>query len=450
MDSLPLKPYISHSILVLGKSLGKGAFGAVHEARWGNQPCAAKTFFPGQSDLDQRLIKKEISLLQNLRYRHVIQFYRTHEERGRMYLLMELAEKGSLARAITTGELGHDDWPTKKRLAGEMARGLAYIHQEGVLHRDLKSANVLLTNRMEVKLADFGLAKDHSMANGASSMKGGLTGTLRWIAPELLCAIKPEYSTKSDMYALGMVMWEMAANCTQPFKDIENNHVVALNVSNGSREQLPEDTPKEYRGWVEWCWQRDPQQRPEASELCLLYDEAAGTNPNAQVEDEFLSVTPLNSIRSLKDHCDDALEFKKRRLSKSLNDHIGQLPPTDDDVMAHLCISAKQGSIDAQLFLGWIYEHGRGVDKSDQDAFWWYHLAAYQGTEVARFRVARMYEAGQGVEVSDEKAASWYWQCAEGGNAEAQYRIGEMYADGRGVKQDDMEAAKWPWSETEH
>ncbi|KAF9967353.1 hypothetical protein BGZ73_000593, partial [Actinomortierella ambigua] len=178
-----------HSLLVLGKSLGSGAFGTVHEARWGNQPCAAKTFFGIQFDFQHDAIQKEISVLQTLRYRHVIQFYRTLEEDGRIYLLMELAEKGSLARAITKGELAPDDWVTKKRLASEIARGLAYIHQERVLHRDLKSANVLLTNRMEVKLADFGLAKVRSMASAASAANAsgvGLKGTLRWTAPELL------------------------------------------------------------------------------------------------------------------------------------------------------------------------------------------------------------------------------------------------------------------------
>ncbi|KAF9161339.1 hypothetical protein DFQ26_004663, partial [Actinomortierella ambigua] len=61
-----------HSLLVLGKSLGSGAFGAVHEARWGNQPCAAKTFFLSESNLHQHAIQKEISVLQTLRYRHII------------------------------------------------------------------------------------------------------------------------------------------------------------------------------------------------------------------------------------------------------------------------------------------------------------------------------------------------------------------------------------------
>ncbi|KAF9977047.1 hypothetical protein BGZ73_007160 [Actinomortierella ambigua] len=250
------------SLFVLGTRLGTGAFGQVHQAQYGDQPCAAKSFFLSKADIHQKTIQKEIEVLQKLRYRHVIQFYRTHVERDCMYLLMELAEKGSLAQAINKGEIAHDDWATKKRLAHEIAQGLAYIHQEGVLHRDLKSANVLLTKNMEVRLADFGLAQIRSAISAASSSGGHLSkgpaGTLRWVAPELLHGSSSKYSTKTDVYALGVVMWEMAADCTRPFKDQHNEALVALDVKNGRREVLPDDTPDEYRKWVECCWNQDP------------------------------------------------------------------------------------------------------------------------------------------------------------------------------------------------
>ncbi|KAG0248643.1 hypothetical protein DFQ27_000767 [Actinomortierella ambigua] len=84
------------------------------------------------------------------------------------------------------------------------------------------------------------------------------------MAPELVLADRPLYSNKSDMYALGMVMWEMAAMCTKPFKDISSQHAAATAVYYGKREQLPGDTPSEYRGWVDLCWKQDPSERPDA------------------------------------------------------------------------------------------------------------------------------------------------------------------------------------------
>ncbi|KAF9974439.1 hypothetical protein BGZ73_002181 [Actinomortierella ambigua] len=155
--------------------------------------------------LDQKTIQQEIKVLQNLRNRHIIQLYRTYEDGDCIYLLMELAEKGSLAHAINKGKIAHDDWTTKKRLVHEIVCGLPYIHQEKVLHRDLKSANILLTKNMEVRLADFGLAQIRSAVSAASSSGHQSTskrpvGTLRWVAPELLFVTKPEYSTKSDAW----------------------------------------------------------------------------------------------------------------------------------------------------------------------------------------------------------------------------------------------------------
>ncbi|KAG0242882.1 hypothetical protein BGW41_003282 [Actinomortierella wolfii] len=195
--------------------LGSGTFGSVYEARWGCQQCAARKFTcPSQSDVLENEVQKEITVLQKLRHRNIVQFYRMYQQDNQTYLITELAEKETLTKAIDKGML---DWPTMTRLAHEIARGLEYIHRENVLHGDLMSANVLLTWNMEAKLADFGLARIRSALNDSlptSSPGGSITGTLGWMALELLDTDEGLYSTKTDVYALGMVMWEMAANCT--------------------------------------------------------------------------------------------------------------------------------------------------------------------------------------------------------------------------------------------
>ncbi|KAG0259061.1 copper transport protein ctr1, partial [Actinomortierella ambigua] len=428
--------------------LGSGTFGTVHQARYGDQPCAAKTFFVSQSELDRKIIDKEITVLQRLRFRHVIQFYRTHEQDGRIYLLMELAEKGSLAHAITERHISHNDWETKARLAHEIARGLAYIHQERVLHRDLKSANVLLTKHMEVKLADFGLAQTRLMASTASSTgdKGpkSAVGTLRWVAPELLYADKPSYSTKSDVYALGVVMWEMAADCTRPFKEQQNEALVALDVKRGRREQLPEDTPIEYRTWVERCWAQNPCDRPNASNVILEHDQS--TVENSDTVGIFLDLDSGGSeLVHSPEACNPSNQEVDRQhmLPENHNDYVGSLPQTDDDVVSYFCKAAKEDNTDAQLFLAWIYDHGRGVGKSERNSFWWCRQAAKGGNVVAQLRLARMYEHGQGVGASNAfKATTWYHIAAAGGSVEAQLALGRMYADGYGVKEDTFQAAR--------
>ncbi|KAF9163386.1 copper transport protein ctr1 [Actinomortierella ambigua] len=439
-------PSSAQSLLVLENRLGSGTFGVVHQALYGDQPCAAKAFFVTQSELDRKTIDKEISVLQRLRFRHVIQFYRTHEQNNHTYILMELAEKGSLAQAITKRHLACDDWVTKTRLAHEIALGLAYIHQEGVLHRDLKSANVLLTKHMEVKLADFGLAQVRSMASAASSASGqaskGAAGTLRWLAPELLYAATPMYSTKSDVYALGVVMWEMAADCTKPFRDQHDDALVTLGVKHGHREQLPGDTPTEYRQWVERCWAQDPCDRPNAGSVILVHDKS--TEESTDTDGSFLdlgsSETGLANAHSRSDG-----EFNQDAIFDNHEEYVGSLPQTDDDVVTYFCTAAvKAEDTYAQLFLGWIYCHGRGIGKSERDSFWWYRKAANGGDVVAQILLARMYEHGQEiVSRNASKAATWYRRAADGGSAEAQLALGKMYTDGYGVKEDTSEAVRW-------
>ncbi|KAF9970208.1 copper transport protein ctr1, partial [Actinomortierella ambigua] len=234
------------SSLVVRNAIGAGGYGHVYHASWKGRKAAVKKFFVVQDEVRQSAaIQREIDILKKLADRHVIQFYGTTYHEDMLVLIMDYAEGGSLKRAIDGRRV--TDWPTKKRIAQEIVRGLTYIHHEGVIHRDLKSLNILFTRYMEVKLCDFGLA---TLKVRSASSTTTLKGTIRWMAPELL-VLKPKYSTKSDMYALGMVMWEMAANCTTPFQHHPNSEMVISLVKGGEREELPEDTPDDYRQWVE-------------------------------------------------------------------------------------------------------------------------------------------------------------------------------------------------------
>ncbi|KAG0232975.1 hypothetical protein BGW42_007788 [Actinomortierella wolfii] len=246
--------------LQLGACIGEGGFGAVFVGKWHGQRCAVKQFFLRGQD---QLIENEIEILKNLRHRHIIQFFATERYNGTLVMITDFAEGGSLQSAIEAKT--RLDWAMKDEIAKEIAKGLAYIHANHILHRDLKSGNVLLTKHLEVKLCDFGLARVKvTTASKAYGQK--VEGTFRWMAPELL-TLRPVYSTKSDVYALGMVMWEMAADCTVPFQGQNSNEIIASYIKQGERELIPESTPTEFRNWIESCWQQEPSKRPEASEI---------------------------------------------------------------------------------------------------------------------------------------------------------------------------------------
>ncbi|KAG0260885.1 hypothetical protein DFQ27_003298, partial [Actinomortierella ambigua] len=249
--------------LKLGKCVGEGGFGAVYIGMWHGQRCAVKRFHLRGQD---KLIQQEIAHVRNLRHRHIILFLATETYEGSLVMITDFAEGGTLQSAILDRRLG-EGWIKKGEISKEIAKGLAYIHSNKIIHRDLKSGNVLLTRHLEVKLCDFGLAQVKiNTASYHTNNQTSAAGTFRWMAPELL-TLRPKYSFKSDMYALGMVMWEMAADCTVPFEEQGDNSIIADLVRKGEREDIPEETPADYKSWIERCWEQDPSKRPEAAEM---------------------------------------------------------------------------------------------------------------------------------------------------------------------------------------
>ncbi|KAG0231220.1 hypothetical protein BGW42_000375 [Actinomortierella wolfii] len=246
--------------LVLGDFLGRGNIGKVFKAEWNGQCVAAKQFTLRGEDT---LIEEEIKIHREFAHANVIKMLGLESYDQTMVMIMEYCENGSLKAALQ-GRLILD-WHAKTRIAREAASGLAYLHSKGVLHRDLRSGNVLLDANVSVRLTDFGIPRIKTTTAAKAHGQRG-EGTLRWMAPELL-SIKPKYSNKSDVYALAMVMWEMASEKVLPYKEEENNGFITEFVKGGGREKVPEGTPEDYTKWILRCWEQDPEKRPEASEM---------------------------------------------------------------------------------------------------------------------------------------------------------------------------------------
>ena len=129
-------------------------------------------------------------------------------------LVMELMPKGSLYSVLK----GNPVLPlaVKYRIALDVICGLAQLHEAKIIHRDLKSMNVLLDDRFRAKISDFGLAKIKSEVSSTSAAKGA-KGTWGWMAPELLeNNPSPPSTFSTDIYAYGMILWELIVKPYQP------------------------------------------------------------------------------------------------------------------------------------------------------------------------------------------------------------------------------------------
>lgn len=137
--------------------------------------------------------------------------------------MTELAKRGSLYTVL------HSDTPLtqelRNRLALESARGLLHLHESGFVHRDIKSPNVLVTEDWHAKLADFGLAKARTETK--TTTKSSTATSLRWSAPEVL-SLKPQFSTASDVFSFGVLLFELATRQVLPVFSAFVTDLIAL------------------------------------------------------------------------------------------------------------------------------------------------------------------------------------------------------------------------------
>ena len=191
--------------------LGRGGMGMVYRAfdRELGETVAIKVLRPDmarESGRGEQRFRSEIRLARRVRHRNVCSVYGDGEDRGLLYICMELVEGDNLAPAAReAGGLPHDEaW----RVALQVADGLAAIHEAGVVHRDLKTANLMRDRKGVVRVMDFGIAKQHGATGGVTvTATGSLMGTPEYMSPEQLRGEDVDF--RGDLYSLGVVIFEL-------------------------------------------------------------------------------------------------------------------------------------------------------------------------------------------------------------------------------------------------
>ena len=150
----------------------------------------------------------EADMLMQCRFPAIVSLYGVCTEPGHLAMVMEYLPTSLRTRLQDGKEL---PWQKRLSIAHDMAKGLAYLHNRGILHRDLKSLNILLDAEEQAKIADFGLAKVKLEVGSTSTKSHKTVGSIRWRAPELFDFPPPEANTASDIYSLGMLLWELAS-----------------------------------------------------------------------------------------------------------------------------------------------------------------------------------------------------------------------------------------------
>mmetsp|Transcript_14559 Transcript_14559/g.49305 ORF Transcript_14559/g.49305 Transcript_14559/m.49305 type:complete len:188 (-) Transcript_14559:36-599(-) len=171
---------------------------------------------------------------------------------------MEFCDRGSLFQVLANESI-ELPWTKKKSLILGLAQGMEYLHSQTpiIIHRDLKSLNVLVSQDWRAKVTDFGLSRAYTeSANGKLTMA---TGSYHWMAVEVISGTS--YTEKADVYSFGIILWETLTRRT-PYDGMQAVQVISAVVSRNERPAIPEGTPAILVTLLNELWHANPGLRP--------------------------------------------------------------------------------------------------------------------------------------------------------------------------------------------
>lgn len=250
----------------IGKMIGSGEGGVVYEARWRNVDVAVKKFVDVDQELSLEALASffsEVEIQKAMPYPHVVRVFAASKS-GLMVMELGKCNLFEMYHSIARME-----WPVKAKLLLQAAQGLKFVHDQGVVHRDVKSPNFLIfdsgTDDFTVKVADFGLATVKTEARTLSrTARPQLTSTL-WTAPEILAG--KLHNSRSDIFGFGVVMFEVVAQCS-PYKDVSSNDLLTGLKRRGADPcTVPSDCPTFFLELMRRCTSANPAKRPTMEDI---------------------------------------------------------------------------------------------------------------------------------------------------------------------------------------
>lgn len=275
---------IGYRDLMFKQVLGQGTYGEVHRGYWKGRKVAVKKIFPGTTK-SQRIevvsdFDREITILSKLdnKCSRICSFLGyVNEANQPLCLVFELCE-GSVSTLLkmVRQKYAQVSWRVCLGILHDAAEACAFLHSQGVIHRDLKGENLLLESNFRCKLTDFGLSRE---LVGTKRQVMTVCGTPCWVAPEIFR--NDPYDEKVDVYSFAILIWEIMAS-RKPYADNDGLDLTVQVGRKGLRPARLQNVPEELHQLMTQCWQEEPSKRPDfqyvmrALENVTLYVDQCG------------------------------------------------------------------------------------------------------------------------------------------------------------------------------
>jgi serine/threonine protein kinase len=283
---------IQYDDVKLGDFLGKGSFGAVFKCEFLGEKAAAKVF-TASSPTGVNIVQKEAKLQARLQHPNVVQFIGYAAKKSQHMIVSELMNKDLRSYLDETVQKGQTRPPLSLLLAVDImlqiAEPMKYLHENGMMHRDLKASNILInvveskelciSPSVQVKLTDFGFSKLNLVNSRFTSRQTG--GTL-WRAPEVFEDKQntEKYTNAADVYSYAMVFFEVLTGkmpwCDPQGKPTRPMSTLLPSIRRGERPTLPPECPAYLSAFISKCWATTAEDRPEFPEICKFLWQCKG------------------------------------------------------------------------------------------------------------------------------------------------------------------------------